>query len=405
MRTGDIEYSDNDRLTAVQDFLTHMYPELELRRADGQCKLFEFSCERGDENNHPHVQGVYKLVMNGAGLDALKRSEKAWLRARWLLASTLPAPRIELRVVRDQDMLYVIGYCAKDQGLAHFMTIIGGIDADLLARAKEFYRAHAGEIAWSAKKTNKNPKADEKQLAFKLGNKVTLAVWFVHHHQLDQLYVQLTLPLIIAWALETTKYRLDDEVISGKYGGVALDAARTQAMLQLCFVASAAPPARTTVPLIETVLFGAEQVKPHDNGVAMGAGRRDVPSTRELHGYSLAEAKALAAVLRAQGPPQNAHADSVDVHPHGGRGIVLDLVSCCASAEAADLLTRTGLECTTVFGTTQLPNACCAPGSHERGHSAESASLVAPVSRPYLPHCRRVPRGGVGVPAAAARRR
>ena len=66
-----------------------------------------------------------------------------------------------------------------------------GISADLMARAREFYRSNAGTISWTSKKINKNPKAEEKQISFKLGNKIVLAAWFVHHHELGELSVQV----------------------------------------------------------------------------------------------------------------------------------------------------------------------------------------------------------------------
>ena len=135
-----------------------------------------------------------------------------------------------------------------------------GISADKLARAKEFYRSNAGTISWTSKKINKNPKAEEKQLSFKLGNKIVLAAWFVHQHELEELSAQLTLPIIIAYAIETTRYRLDDEVMHGRNGTQALSPSRTQAMLQLAFLASTAPPASVTVPLIELALFNEAQV-------------------------------------------------------------------------------------------------------------------------------------------------
>ena len=135
---GDIEYSDDARLLAVHAFLDELYREFELRRIDGQ-ELFVVSCERGEENGHPHGQGVYKLVIGEASLDALLRNEKAWLRARWAHATALPNPRIDLRIVREQNLMYLVGYCLKDEGLPHFCSVSGGIDADMRARAKELY--------------------------------------------------------------------------------------------------------------------------------------------------------------------------------------------------------------------------------------------------------------------------
>ena len=247
-------------------------------------------------------------------------------------------PRFQLRVVRLADRMYVIGYCLKDDGLAHYNSIRGGFDSgdDLLPRCREFYRANAGKISYSSKKMNKNPKAEEKQLSFKLGNKVTLSVWFAHHHNLDLLRAQLPLSLLLAWAIETKKYRLDDEVMHGKYGGAVLDPARTNAMLQLAFSASEGAPARESVPLIEKVLYGAEQEHPRDNGRGMGDGLRDIPSTYDLVNMTLKEAKSLTKVLREQsGTVPTEHTAE-----HGGHAVIVDLFSSAASADAAEALEK-----------------------------------------------------------------
>ena len=113
---ASITYSDDARLQAVHHFLRHIYPSFEMRRADGQVELFVMSCERGDENNNPHVQGFYEILWVSAENNALVRGEKVWLKAMWAESTELPAPRVEIRVVRVQDRMYLIGYCYKDAG-------------------------------------------------------------------------------------------------------------------------------------------------------------------------------------------------------------------------------------------------------------------------------------------------
>ena len=73
-------------------------------------------------------------------------------------------PRIELRIVRPKDLLYLIGYCMKDEGYAHFYNVHGGINPETMAKAKEFFRSNAGTCAWTSKKINKNPTAEEKMV-------------------------------------------------------------------------------------------------------------------------------------------------------------------------------------------------------------------------------------------------
>ena len=70
----------------------------------------------------------------------------------------------------------------------------------------------------------------------------------------------MTLAYGIALAIQSTRYRLDDEVLHGRNGAAALCPKRTQAMLQLAFLASKGPLPSVTVSLIETVLYGAPQV-------------------------------------------------------------------------------------------------------------------------------------------------
>jgi hypothetical protein len=358
-KKGGLEYSDADRLQAVAASAEALYTELQIRKSDGQVVLYTISVERGEENNNPHNQGYYELKDVMVDDATIIKAEKAWIKEQWLASTALPVPRIELRVVRAADALYLIGYCYKDEGLAHFYNVHSGIIADLLARAREFYRSNAGTISWTSKKINKNPKAEEKQLSFKLGNKITLATWFVHHHQLDELSDQLTLPIIIAYAIETTRYRLDDEVMHGRHGTQAICPLRTQAMLQLSFMASKAPQASVTVPLIERVLFGEAQVQPSDNGVQNGPGLLDTPSTRDLATYSLKQAKATSVLLKEQQPPaREQQPDIFKQHPHGGRSLVLDFMSHAKSKEAADMLEGAGLEGHTQFATSQLPSAC-----------------------------------------------
>lgn len=113
LAAGEVEYSDADRLEAVNAFLRALYPEMELRRSDSQVPTFAFSCERGDENNNPHGQGAYDVKSTIADEARLKKNEKDWLRAIWQRATRLPSPKIEIRIVRPKDRVYVYGYIWK----------------------------------------------------------------------------------------------------------------------------------------------------------------------------------------------------------------------------------------------------------------------------------------------------
>ena len=157
-KKGGLEFADADRLRAVTDFAESLYSEMQMRKGDGQVHLYTIAVERGEENNNPHNQGFYEVL--GVLVDdatAIK-GEKALIKKIWSSATALPVPRIELRIVRPRDALYLIGYCQKDEGMAHFYQVHSGISAETMARAREFYRSNAGTISWTSKKMNKNPK-------------------------------------------------------------------------------------------------------------------------------------------------------------------------------------------------------------------------------------------------------
>ena len=91
-------------------------------------------------------------------------------------------------------------------------------------------------------------------LGFTVGNMFTLSLWFIKQHGLDRLSYSLTLSTVMAYALSTGRYRLDDALITGKNGGTALDPNRAQAFFELNTI----NPENTseTIPLIDTILYG-----------------------------------------------------------------------------------------------------------------------------------------------------
>ena len=122
----------------------------------------------------------------------------------------------------------------------------------------------------------------------------TLATWFVDTHKIGRLRAALTLPIIVAYALSTNNYRIDETIITGKNGGVAMAAARSEALMQLNLGLGTEP--STSIPLIETILYGSVQ-----RSVAAGEPRpepRTMPTTDQLaRWFDLAAAKALCAEL------------------------------------------------------------------------------------------------------------
>ena len=136
---------------------------------------------------NPVWWGLQPCVVEGAALCGGGCSPVWW----W------PSPSLPIPCPCSAPRSSSSPYCGQDEGLAHFYVVHGGLttggfDGGVLARAREYYRSHAGQISWTSKKLNKNPKAEEKQLSFKLGNKITLSVWFVHHMGLDEISTQVT---------------------------------------------------------------------------------------------------------------------------------------------------------------------------------------------------------------------
>lgn len=288
--------------------------------------------------------------------------------------------RINMKQVMAKDRAYKYGYDQKDTGQAHYLFFQFGFTDEELQDALNVYRARAGSNAFASKKMNKAPHAEEKQVAFGVGNLFVLATWFIAQHKLSRLGSRLTLAIVIAYALSTTKYRLDEALITGKHGGMALSAERTQAFfaLGLCNVSDTA----TTIPLIEIILFGARQVTPLVAGLSIAdssAAPHLLPTTQELvRNYDLARAKSLCAQLEREAAcaavPQSRA-------PNGGDMIVLDALSMQQSREAAALGEQAGLTVTTHFSTDQLPNACgylaAAWACHLRSLGAAFAGMTA----------------------------
>ena len=184
----------------------------------------------------------------------------------------------------------------------------------------------------------------EKQLTFGVGNLFVLCSWFVQQHGLARLSPILTPAIIVAYALTTTRYRLDENLVTGKHGGQALDAQRSQAM----FALSLTTPTDTTltIPLVETVLFGAQQ--DHSQAIHRGL---PVSTATLVQNYSLEDAKALCVRL-------NADCAVTPSAAHGGRFIVIDFLNSQQAREAADVMEAAGLERNTLFSYDQLPDAC-----------------------------------------------
>jgi hypothetical protein len=121
-----------------------------------------------------------------------------------------------------------------------------------------------------------------------------LAAWCVSQHKLENIAQSLRLPLVIAYAISTGNYRIDDSVLTGRTGK-ALDPVRTNAFFPLSMMGKS-----NDIPLLasltERVLYGTGPL-PLDLSFSPGA-----PTAEELTAnYDLAAAKALSVHPSASG--------------------------------------------------------------------------------------------------------
>ena len=348
-----LEVSDADRLEGCQAMLTHLEVEYAMRYDDGQVTHASFSLERGEQFNNPHLQAMYDLRLDAATsteeIKRLVRQEKAWLKGIITAANDMHV-RLSVKRYKDKDREYGYGYTLKDTGQSHFANFNFGFTNAELKDLLDRYRAKATGCAFSSNKMNKNPASAQKQIAFKVTNLFVLTAWFIKDHGLQGISRYLSLALVIAYALETTKYRVDDSLILGRSGGAALDPVRTQALFELSTSANASKPSET-VPLIETVLYGA--VQPNDTRFDAECLAAGLPTPKDIKAHlNLAAARRVCAEFTAAQP------DAMPTAHNGGHFLVIDFLGTSAAREAAATMTQAGLTGSALLSTDQLPNAC-----------------------------------------------
>ena len=295
--SGGVQFSDTDRLTAVELVLGHLDVEFALRYGDEQVPVCLFARERGDTDSNPHINGHYDIACNAvsrADVTKLVKREKAWLKAQLEHVDSDVTFRLTLKKINPRDRAYAYGYDMKDTGKAHFMKVHHGFTLQELQDCLDFYRAKASQNFHAAKKMNKAPGAASKQLDFCVGNLYQLCKWFVDQHSLQPIAPYLETSIIVAYALQTGKYRLDESLVTGKHGGGVIDPVRDRAYLQLSLGGTAST--ARTVPLIETVLYGSPQTYStvHDAECL----EKNLPTTAQLaRTFDLDRAKKLCACL------------------------------------------------------------------------------------------------------------
>ena len=59
-----------------------------------------------------------------------------------------------LKVCAEADWVRLIGYCMKDKGLAHFLSVHGGLSAEFMNNAADAYTAEAARSSFTSDKGN-----------------------------------------------------------------------------------------------------------------------------------------------------------------------------------------------------------------------------------------------------------
>ena len=216
--------------------------------------------------------------------------------------------------------------------------------------ALDHYRTKAGESSYTSHKMNANPDDTDATLKFKPGNIFPLAAWFINQHGLSYLKKYLYPEVVIAYALQTTRYSFDESIMTGKNGGEPLNAQRSHAYFRLLNDAES----RKNVSLVAIVLYGEDGTQQSDSTLDEEAKSKGIPTPHEIAKcYDLDKAKIFCA--KQQSVPTT---PTERPKQHHGRFIVLDFLSMAASAEAAKLMRDAGLHSKTLFDFSQLPNAC-----------------------------------------------
>ena len=360
-----VTVDEGERMQVCEAALNALEIEFSMRHSDGHVPYAVFSRERGTARGNPHIQAAYDLNTTAhttTELAALIKQEHAWLKVT-LDGVFTRRYIVSLKHVKAIDRIYAYGYLLKDQGQGHFMFWYFGFTPQELQDALNVYRAKAGTNIFASKKMNKAPTAEEKQLSFGTGNLFVLATWFIHQHGLEPLKDALNLALTITYALETARYRVEETVVTGRNGGVAIDPVRSQAMFALGLADH--NNTKETYGLVTQVLYGDR------DGVCDAAQEcrmkrcreRGIPTTTDLvKNYNLAAAKDLAKRFASPSGPRAT-----------GRFIVLDFLSLSASANARDHMLSAGLYGRTIFTNTQRPNIC---GYLSAGWACEMRNLA-----------------------------
>ena len=156
--------------------------EMTIRHVDGQLVYFVCGLEEGEENQNSHLQLTYMLQVAERN-KTTSAAEKKWLKGVVQDAANA-SMRVTFKTVKKGNEKYVVGYCIKDEGLAHSVLIVMGLSEEEKAEARDVYIAKASDFDQAQSKMNKTPlKTIKKQVAFMLQVKQRLYTVCVVHRQ------------------------------------------------------------------------------------------------------------------------------------------------------------------------------------------------------------------------------
>ena len=127
---GGVPVPVAEREEGCRRMLNLLNAEIQLRHADGQVLWLVCGLEHGEQNGNPHLQLVYqvRILVPSDTTEDKKRSsakKKAWLKEN--IAVEGVDVKVSYKTVKSGNEAYLIGYCVKDQGLAHSVLLIVGL--------------------------------------------------------------------------------------------------------------------------------------------------------------------------------------------------------------------------------------------------------------------------------------
>ena len=141
-------------LTAVADMMNNEFEDIQDPPGGGDMgNAFLVAREVGERNHNPHGQGALavsttKALLTAAVRDAIDGAIAAHAHAQAITCVCI------LKVCAEADWVRLIGYCMKDQGLAHFLSVHGGLSAEFMNNAADAYTAEAARSSFTSDKGN-----------------------------------------------------------------------------------------------------------------------------------------------------------------------------------------------------------------------------------------------------------